>query len=186
VARRVREVRAQADLEPPSNRSPTAVQPPSARSVFTSRPVTQHIRERINRKLDALGAAARRTLGPPVGTEVVDLATSRMSWVSEPHVDLVLDGMRVATLDAVVTVTFEITGLAVTVRGGALVGLAGGSGTASVSLAVEGQELLPSRSVQIAPAWLVPLTPPIRLAEHDPASTVVLPRARPADATIAP
>jgi hypothetical protein len=89
------------------------------------------------RKWSALTAAARRTRDTPGAAEIVNLAEHTVTSTHEPHVDLLVRDLRVATVHVQLTVEFTLRGLAATVRGGQLVALTGGSCDIAVTLAVE-------------------------------------------------
>ncbi|MGH8905585.1 MAG: hypothetical protein ACRD0K_03495 [Egibacteraceae bacterium] len=93
------------------------------------------------RKHAALTAAARRSVAVPGGPEVVDLATHRITSVHQPHVDLLFDGVRVATVDFELSLDFVVRGLVATVRDGRLVALDSGRCDVTATLAVEGVEI---------------------------------------------
>jgi hypothetical protein len=90
------------------------------------------------RKYDALVQAARATAQDPSSSAVVDLATHRVDVSYTPRVNVTVDGVAVAHVDAAAIVVFDVTGVAATLRRGAVVALTGGSATVSAQLSVEG------------------------------------------------
>ncbi len=124
------------------------------------------------RRYDALTRAAESTLDKPHSSVVVDLATHRVTVTHEPRVDISIDGLPVAHVDAELTIVFDITGMAATVRGGALVDIQGGACTITATLSVEGVEVA-SRSTTVAPMVVIPLREGLPLV--DGSRTIVLP-----------
>jgi hypothetical protein len=124
------------------------------------------------RKWTALTAAARRTRDTPGAAEIVNLAEHTVTSTHEPHVDLLVRELRVATVHAQLTVEFTLRGLAATVRGGQLVAVTGGSCEIAVTLAVEKKTLARKQAHAQLPLIVrlgdgVPLLP---AAERLPAS----------------
>jgi hypothetical protein len=89
----------------------------------------------------ALVAAARSTLQVPGSTEVVELASHRVSAVHQPAVDVLLDGHAVASIGLEIRAVFEVHSLVGTVRAGRLVNVECGQCDATVAVQVAGQEL---------------------------------------------
>ncbi len=71
-------------------------------------------------------AAAKATSGDPGAAEVVALATHRIESSYHPQVELIVNGVKAATVELTVEVAVDIEGLLVTVRGGRLVTLHSG------------------------------------------------------------
>jgi hypothetical protein len=89
----------------------------------------------------ALVNAARSTLNVAGSTEVVELASHRVSAVHQPAVDVLFDGHAVASLSMEIRATFEVHSLVGTVRAGRLVNVECGQCDATVAVLVAGQEL---------------------------------------------
>jgi hypothetical protein len=116
----------------------------------------------------ALVAAGRRTAAEPAGREVVDLASHRVRWASRPSVDLVLDGVRLATLEFALEVEFVLVGVAAVVWRGHLVAVQGGDCTVTGQLSFADVPLLRG-SWRVDVAWLVRLDPAVPLVDVEPA-----------------
>ena len=93
------------------------------------------------RKHAALAAAADRTAANPGSTEVVDLATHRITSVHQPSIELLVNGVRVATLHFELKVELVIRALVAIVRDGHVVGLRSGVCDLTATLAAEGVPL---------------------------------------------
>lgn len=116
------------------------------------------------RKHSALVAAARRTRGSPE-TEVVALATHRVTSSYTPTVDLRVDGVLVNRIEFELAAVFAVTGLAAVIGDGALAGLCGGRCLLTVTLSVEGAQLA-RRQHELDPALIVPVRPPLPLVDR--------------------
>jgi hypothetical protein len=86
-------------------------------------------------------SAARATVDNPGTTEVVALATHRITASHTPHVDLVIDEVKVATVEVTVEVVIDVEGLLATVYGGRLVNLHSGRCQVRATLHYAGVEL---------------------------------------------
>jgi hypothetical protein len=95
----------------------------------------------------ALVAAARATVQNAGATELVQLATHRITSAHHPYVDVVVNEVKLATLHFDLSLVFDIDSLLATVRQGRLVALASGRCVAAASLACEGLELASRQSV---------------------------------------
>lgn len=104
----------------------------------------------------ALTGASRRTWAAPGAVEVVDLLAHTVTASYEPYVDVNVETVTVARVEVALTVVFTVTGLAATVRDGALVGLTGGRCVTEARLAVHGVPML-QRTQTFVPDVLVPL-----------------------------
>jgi hypothetical protein len=116
----------------------------------------------------ALVAAGQRTAADPAGREVVDLASHRVRWVSRPSVDVVLDGVRLATLEFALEVEFVLVGVAAVVWRGHLVAAQGGDCTVTGLLSFADVPLVRG-SWRVGVAWLVRLDPAVPLVDVEPA-----------------
>jgi hypothetical protein len=84
-----------------------------------------------------LTAAARRTLASPGSTDLVDLASHRISTAQQPYVTILVDGHRVATVRFGVSLAFEISALLVEIKAGRLVALHSGRCVVTGTLAIQ-------------------------------------------------
>jgi hypothetical protein len=114
------------------------------------------------RRYAALVDSARRTLAAPGTEEVLALATHRVAAEHRPHVDLLLDGVRLNSFEFMITCVFDLTGVAAVVRDGDLVALRGGSCLATVTLCLEGARLA-RRQQGFDPGLVVRLPAPVPL-----------------------
>ena len=97
------------------------------------------------RKQGQLAAAAERTAANPGTPEVVELATHRVSSVHHPYVELLVNDVRVTTVNFELDLEFEIKALVATVRDGHLVSLHSGDCDLSATLTAEGVRLASRR-----------------------------------------
>jgi hypothetical protein len=93
------------------------------------------------RKQERLAAAAERTAASPGSSEVVQLATHRISSVHRPYVELLLNDTHLTYVNFELDIEFVVTALAVTVRDGHVVSLHAGDCDVSATLAAEGIQL---------------------------------------------
>ena len=84
-----------------------------------------------------LTAAARRTLAAPGSTDLVDLASHRVSTAQEPYVTVLVDGHRVATIRFGLSLAFEISALLAEIKTGKLVALHSGRCVVTGTLAIQ-------------------------------------------------
>jgi hypothetical protein len=108
------------------------------------------------RTAGALIEAARSTLAVPGSSEVVELASHRVSAVHQPSVDVLFDGNPVASLSLDIRAAFEVHALVGTVRAGRLVSVECGRCDATVAVLVAGRELA-RRTGRFEAPLLVPL-----------------------------
>jgi hypothetical protein len=106
------------------------------------------------RKHRNLLAAATRTVEHPGSTEVVELATHRITSVHQPSVDVLVDGVRVAVVRLELKVELLVRALVATVRLGYLVGLRSGSFDVRVALAVAGREVTVGQASLASPLFV--------------------------------
>jgi hypothetical protein len=97
------------------------------------------------RKQGQLAAAAERTAANPGTSEVVELATHRISSVHHPYVELLVNDVRVTTVNFELDLEFEVKALVATVRDGHLVSLHSGDCDLSATLTAEGVRLASRR-----------------------------------------
>ncbi|HET8987965.1 MAG TPA: hypothetical protein VFN43_05580 [Humibacillus sp.] len=86
-------------------------------------------------------SAAQRTAGSPLSRELVEVATHDISWAQQPYVQLLVDGVRVATVHLELALDLEVQGLVVAIAGGRLTAVHSGSCEAAASLSAEGRSL---------------------------------------------
>ncbi len=93
------------------------------------------------RRQAALAAAAERTVANPGSSEVVELATHRITSVHRPFVDLLINDVHVATVNFELRIEFAVKALGVTVRNGHVVSLHSGACEVTATLSAEGVRL---------------------------------------------
>jgi hypothetical protein len=118
------------------------------------------------RKHAALTAAAERTLANPGSSEVVDLASHRITSVYRPYVELLVDDVHVATVRFELRVQFVVRALVATVRDGRLDALGFGACDVTATLAAEGVRLAEQRA-RLDLSLLIPLPLPLRRRDGD-------------------
>jgi hypothetical protein len=104
------------------------------------------------RKHHDLLAAATRTAEHPGSTELVELATHRITSTHRPTVDVLVDGVRVAVVRLELEV--ELLVLVATVRRGHLIGLRSGSVDVRLSLSVAGRQVAAHRTSLASPLFV--------------------------------
>src|SRR5205823_5698061 len=112
------------------------------------------------RKQHQLAAAAERTAANPGSSEVVELATHRISSAHHPSVELLVNDVHVATVTFDLEVEFVVRALVVTVRDGHVVSLHTGSCDLAATLAAEGVQLAGRRGhleLPLVVPWPLPL-----------------------------
>jgi len=98
------------------------------------------------RKQGQLAAAAERTAANPGSSEVVELATHRISSVHRPFVELLINDVHVASVNFELDIEFVVKALVVTVRNGHVVSLHTGTCDVAATLAAEGFQLASRRA----------------------------------------
>jgi hypothetical protein len=93
------------------------------------------------RKQGQLAAAAERTAANPGSSEVVELATHRVSSAHHPSVELLVNDAHMATVTFDLEVEFVVKALVVTVRDGHVASLHTGACDVAATLAAEGVQL---------------------------------------------
>ena len=116
------------------------------------------------RKHAALTAAADRTRANPGNSELVDLATHRITSVHRPYVELLLNDVHVATVRFELRVEFLVRALVATVRDGQVASLGFGARDVTATLAAEGVQLLEQRA-RLDVSLLIPV--PLALHRED-------------------
>lgn len=128
------------------------------------------------RKHPALAAAGRATHAQPGSTEVVQLATHRIASSHRPSIDVVVNGVRLASLPFDLGIDFDVDSAVGTVREGRLVTLDLGRCAVRISLSYAGVQLA-SRDLPLDPAITANLGAGIALLDEAPAQTPVQGRA---------
>jgi hypothetical protein len=118
------------------------------------------------RKYSDLTSAAERTLAVPGTEEVVALASHRVVWPYRPHIDLVVDGKKVSTIEVELRVVFDLQGVIAVVRLGELVAVRCGDCAIDAVLSVQGQPVA-QRHGRIDLARIVQVDPAIPLLGED-------------------
>jgi hypothetical protein len=98
------------------------------------------------RKQGELAAAAERTAANPGSSEVVELATHRISSVHRPFVELLINDVHAASVNFELDIEFVVKALVVTVRNGHVVSLHTGACDVAATLAAEGLQLASRRA----------------------------------------
>jgi hypothetical protein len=118
------------------------------------------------RKHADLTASARRTLAAPDSTDLVDLASYRVTATQEPYISLEIDRRSVATVRFGLTIVFEISSLLAEVKAGRLVALHSGRCQATGMLAIQDIDTI-TRQADIDLPGMIPLDEGIRLLPAD-------------------
>jgi hypothetical protein len=129
------------------------------------------------RRHRALLAAAHATRDNPAATEVVQLAAHQITTAQHPSVDLVVNGVALATVRFELGLSLDVDSLAATVRRATLVSIHGGRCAVTASLAAAGT-VLASRQLVIDPVVTVSLGDGIPLLTEEPrvAGVAAVPR----------
>ena len=109
-----------------------------------------------------LTGAARRTLAAPGSTELVDLASHRVTAHQDPYVSVLVDGHQVGTVRFRITLGFSISPLLAEVSQGRLAALRSGRCEVTATLAVQDITVV-SRQEQLDLPGAVALRHGIRL-----------------------
>jgi len=109
-----------------------------------------------------LTAAARHTLATPGSTELVDLATHRITTTQRPSVTVLVDGHQVAILQFDLSVVFDVSALVAGISAGRLVALHSGRCHITATLAIQGTDVV-TRQARLELPGVIPLGPGIRL-----------------------
>jgi hypothetical protein len=116
------------------------------------------------RKHASLTEAAERTRADPSSSEVVDLASQRITSVHRPYVELLVDNVHVATVRFELRVEFLVKALVATVRHGHVAALGSGDCEVTATLAAEGLQLV-KQQARLDMSALIRL--PLRLDRRD-------------------
>ena len=94
------------------------------------------------RRFDDLVDAARRSVASPGSREVVDLVTHTISSHTTPHVDLLVDDVKVASLGFALDLGFTVKGAVATVHDGRMVSVHTGACDVVGSLSAQERQLV--------------------------------------------
>jgi hypothetical protein len=90
------------------------------------------------RRYATLTQAARRTAAMPGRQEIVDIVTHRIGAACHPSVELLVNEVRVTTVEFALMLEFEVKALSALIRAGHIVALESGRCATTASIAVEG------------------------------------------------
>jgi len=91
----------------------------------------------------ALRDAGQRSLATsPHGEELVELAQHTVSSTHSPHVDLLVNGKRVATIEATIVLSLDVDALVAVVSSGKLTALRSGSCLARLVVTIQDREVV--------------------------------------------
>jgi hypothetical protein len=107
------------------------------------------------RKHLELTAAAKSTLAAPGTTKTVDLPSHRITSTHRPHVDVFLDGIRVARIELALDLTFDVVFAVAVVQDGSLAGVRAGRCELQATFAIEGYALPPRRKQISFDSWQI-------------------------------
>jgi hypothetical protein len=107
-------------------------------------------------------SAARRTLAAPGSTEVVSLIGHEVTIGQRPSISVLVDGRQVATLQIGLSVVFDVNALLLAISGGRLVAVHAGRCDITVTLAVQGTDLI-VRHAHLELPGVIPIRRAIRL-----------------------
>lgn len=113
-----------------------------------------------------LKAAARRTLAKPQATELVALATHRITVSRLPSVDLLLNDERVETVEIELTIQFDISAAVAGISAGMMTALHSGRCDITATLAIQGVEAI-QRQKRIDLPGVISLKHGIRLLDEE-------------------
>ena len=107
-------------------------------------------------------SAARRTLAAPGSTDVVSLIGHEVTLGQRPSISVLVDGRQVATLQLGLSVVFDVNALLLAISGGRLEAVHSGSCEITVTLAVQGTDLI-VRHAHLDLPGVIPIRQGIRL-----------------------
>jgi len=88
-----------------------------------------------------LTSAARRTLAEPGSTELVHVASHRVSAAQQPSVAILVDGRKVATLHLSLSLVLDVNGLLARIVSGRLNAILTGTCDVTATLAIDGTDV---------------------------------------------
>jgi len=118
------------------------------------------------RKHGILAEAARATRADAAASEVVQLATHRISAAHRPYVEIVVNGATIATVGFELGLTLDVDAVLATVRHGRIAAVHGGRLTVTVALTAAGRDIV-ARSATLDPAFTLNLGDGIALLPED-------------------
>jgi hypothetical protein len=101
-------------------------------------------------------AAARATLAAPGSTELVSMVTHEVTVAEHPSVSVLVDSRRVAVLQLDLSIVFDVSALLAVISGGYLVAIDSGRCDVTVTLAIQGTELMTRRAHLELPGVIKP------------------------------
>ena len=111
-------------------------------------------------------SAARRTLAAPGSTELVSMSAHEVTLDQRPSVNVLVDGQQVASLQLGLSIVFDVNAVLLGISGGRLVAVRSGRCDITVTLAVQGTDLL-VRHARLELPGVIPLRRGIRLLPVD-------------------
>ena len=87
-------------------------------------------------------SAARRTLAAADSTELVSTSSHEVTLDQRPSVSVLVDGLRVATLQLDLSIAFDVSALLLEISGGRLAAVRSGNCDITATLAIQGTDLL--------------------------------------------
>jgi hypothetical protein len=93
------------------------------------------------REYQDLTSAARRTLAAPGSSELVQLATHRVTLSQQPYVAVLVDGHQIARVQIGLSVVFDLSAVLARVRAGYLAGVHAGNCDITATLAINDEEV---------------------------------------------
>jgi hypothetical protein len=136
------------------------------------------------REHNDLTSAAQRTLAVPGSTELVQLATHRVTETQQPYVSVLVDDHRVATLNLDLSLVFDVSAVLAGISAGRLVTLHSGRCDITATLALEGVDITTNQArlelpgvisvgggIRLLPAQdYPPSAEPAKQGDHEPSS----------------
>jgi hypothetical protein len=107
-------------------------------------------------------SAARRTLATPGSTELVSMIGHEVTVGQQPSISVLVDGRQVATLQLGLSAVFDVNALLLAISGGRLVAVHSGRCEITVTLAVQGTDLI-VRHAHLELPGVIPIRQGIRL-----------------------
>jgi hypothetical protein len=112
----------------------------------------------------------------PGETEIVDLVDHEITLSHRPHVDVMLDGKKIAQIEGEIEVTIELNDVTAVITGGHLSALRSGRANITVRLAIEGMRAAEATRrielpIEIAIGDGIPLVEPTDVVVLPPAPT---------------
>lgn len=126
-----------------------------------------------------LRKAAHASIAEPNSSVVVDLARHRLSYTYRPHIDVLVDGHPVGSLDAALSLVFDIASAQATVHAGRLTALRCGQTNLTATLTLATRPIISKTASIDAPLVAplgdgVPLLTPAEMTAGQTDATVAL------------